>query len=305
MIFLGKFMTNKICAIVVTYNREKLLKQCIGFLLAQTISCDILIIDNASTDNTAEVVKEFTDSRISYCNTGENIGGAGGFNLGMRKAVEAGYDYVWVMDDDTFARPDTLEQFLIADQKLNGNYGWLSSKALWTDGSICAMNCQTGISGKDITDFSQEHIPSSRATFVSLFIKNKTIVKYGLPIKEFFVWADDTEFTQRVSKKENCYVISKSVVVHAMTANAAADIVHVDVSRIPRCYYQIRNHCYISRTKDKNFGTAKYLYRQVKNVLKIILFSKDFRWKRLNVLLHSVVAGVFFCPSVEYVQKDK
>ena len=298
-------MINETCAVVVTYNRKTLLEQALTHLLQQTCPCDILVVDNASTDGTDGLVKTFEDKRISYYSTGKNIGGAGGFNIGMRKSVEAGYKYVWVMDDDTFVQPDTLEKFLIADQKLNGNYGWLSSKALWTDGNICGMNRQTGISGKDITDFFQEHIPCRRATFVSLFIKSQNIVKYGLPLKEFFIWADDTEFTQRISQKENCYVISNSIVVHAMAANTVADIVYVDFSRIPRCFYQIRNHCYIIRTQDKKLGTAKYLYRQAKNVLKIILFSKDFRWKRLNVLLRSVVAGLFFHPRVEYLQINK
>ena len=48
---------NKIVAIIVTYNRKKLLKECLEALLQlENESCDILIIDNASTDHTQEYI---------------------------------------------------------------------------------------------------------------------------------------------------------------------------------------------------------------------------------------------------------
>ncbi len=296
-------MMNKTCAVVVTYNRKTLLEQAVKCLLQQTCPCDILIVDNASTDGTNELINIFTDKRISYYNTGKNIGGAGGFNIGMKKAVEAGYQYVWVMDDDTFCQTDTLEQFFIADKKLNGDYGWLSSKALWTDGNICEMNRQVSINRKAITDFSEELIPSYRATFVSMFVKSEVIIRYGLPIKEFFIWADDTEYTIRIANKKHCYVVSKSVVNHAMQTNSSANIVNIDHNRISRCYYQIRNHCYIVRANHKILWMPIYFYRQSKKLLKILLHSPSYRFRRIYFLTKGILAGLFFYPSVEYVNK--
>lgn len=48
---------NRIVAVVVTCNRKEMLKQCVESLLLQTASCDVLIVDNASTDGTAEYLK--------------------------------------------------------------------------------------------------------------------------------------------------------------------------------------------------------------------------------------------------------
>ena len=101
---------SNIAAVVVTYNRLELLRQCVEALRTQTSSCDILIVDNASTDGTDQWLASQPD--LHYRNTGSNLGGAGGFNFGMRWAVEAGYDYVWVMDDDTLPQPDALEKLL-------------------------------------------------------------------------------------------------------------------------------------------------------------------------------------------------
>ena len=92
----------KIAAVVVTYNRKDLLLECLSCLQNQNFSdasqacetsLDILVIDNASTDGTSKALKPLANTKqILYFNTGSNLGGAGGFNYGMRKAVELGYD---------------------------------------------------------------------------------------------------------------------------------------------------------------------------------------------------------------------
>ena len=92
--------SGKIAAVVVTYNRLPLLQKCVKKLEAHTTPCDILIVNNASTDGTTEWLGEQRHECFFACNTGANLGGAGGFNYGMRWAVEAGYEYLWVMDDD-------------------------------------------------------------------------------------------------------------------------------------------------------------------------------------------------------------
>lgn len=92
---------NKYAEVIVTYNRKKLLKENIEALLNQTFKDhDILIIDNNSNDGTKEMVAEIQDKRIKYYNTGKNLGGAGGFAFGLRKAIELGYLYMrgsWMM----------------------------------------------------------------------------------------------------------------------------------------------------------------------------------------------------------------
>ena len=69
-------------AVIVTYNRLELLKEGIQALLGQSSACDILIVDNASTDDTSLWAQEFakTHPSVFYENTGANLGGAGVFN---------------------------------------------------------------------------------------------------------------------------------------------------------------------------------------------------------------------------------
>ena len=79
-------------AIVVTYNRKTLLMENIQCLLAQQPKVpDILIVDNHSTDGTQAALEQYIQNgQISYYDTGTNLGGAGGFQYGIREAAEAG-----------------------------------------------------------------------------------------------------------------------------------------------------------------------------------------------------------------------
>ncbi|MCM1404774.1 MAG: glycosyltransferase [Prevotella sp.] len=131
-----------VVAVVVTYNRKKLLKECLIALTEQNYpNLQILIIDNASTDGTYSFIAHLIDDKkIIYKNTGKNLGGAGGFNFGMRAAVERGCDYVWLMDDDCIVNEDSLTTLINFAHAVNANFGFLSSVVRWQDGSICRMN---------------------------------------------------------------------------------------------------------------------------------------------------------------------
>ena len=68
-----------VAAVVVTYNRKKLLKEAIDALLSQSLpEADVLVVDNASTDGTKEYITDYiVQNKIVYFNTGNNLGGAG------------------------------------------------------------------------------------------------------------------------------------------------------------------------------------------------------------------------------------
>mgnify|MGYP004602934137 FL=1 len=292
-----------VCAVVVTYNRLELLKQCVEALRAQSTGCDILIVDNASTDGTAQWAAGQRDCR--YRNTGSNLGGAGGFNRGMRWAVEAGYGFVWVMDDDTLPKPDALEKLLEADRALGGNYGWLSSVALWTDGGECKMNRQK--LKKSYYDYSPflkyGLVQAEQATFVSLFLRSDVICRFGLPITEFFIWGDDLEFTRRIAVRGRvpCFLAGQSQVVHATRNNEGSNIALDAPERIGRYFYAFRNEAYLYRQEGMK-GRLYCFAKRGRDFLRIMKNGKP-RFPRLGVLTRGIWAGMFFRPAVEYIKK--
>ena len=294
----------KVIAVVVTYNRKELLCECLDSLLSQETnsSLDVFVIDNASTDGTKEAIASYTSSKkIHYFNTGSNLGGAGGFEYGVREAAKYDCDYIWIMDDDTIPSSTALEAFIDAEKQYNP-IGFLSSKALWTNGSICTMNVQR----KNImtklknTDFSKKIIPVEYATFVSLFVPMKIVKEVGAPIGEFFIWGDDWEFTRRISKKYRCYVVTNSVVIHKTGTNVGCDISNDQIDRIQRYKYGFRNEAFIC----KNEGVKGWVYRYLKilkNIVKVLVKAKSQKKERITVIIDGVKEGKNFNPKINRV----
>lgn len=288
-------------AIVVTYNRRESLMRCIDALCSQTYPTDILIIDNASTDDTADAVAALDGERIRYRRSAENLGGAGGFQYGMREAIAMGYDYLWVMDDDCIPDRDALATLVAAHRSLDGRYGFLSSIAYWRDGSPCRMNIQhTGLARR-LTHVDTPLVPVQMATFVSALIPAARVRELGLPIKEFFIWADDLEYTRRLSRRYPCYAVRDSRVLHDMHANGRVNIATDAIKRLPRYRLLYRNETYVYRRE----GVCGWLYlyaRAAAHILRVLL-AGDHKRERIGIILRSLGDGLAFRPAIEYVEE--
>ncbi|MBE5898943.1 MAG: glycosyltransferase [Lachnospiraceae bacterium] len=295
---------NKVAAVVVTYNRKELLKECIEALKASTCSVDVIIVDNNSTDGTKEYIADLIGKDVIYKRLKKNLGGAGGFSAGMKYAVKKGYEYIWIMDDDTIVKEDTLEVLLKAKDELSDDFGFISSSVKWIDGSDCKMNRQTY--KNVIDDFEKDNIgkglyPVKAATFVSLLFSSKAIKQVGLPLKEYFIWGDDKEYTLRMSNEFACYNVVDSQVVHKMNNNEGSNITKDDIGRIDRYYYAYRNDFATARSqgiKDLLIYMAGFML----NAVRIILFAPSNKSKRLGIMLKGLKDGIAFRPRVRYVK---
>ena len=297
---------NKVVAVVVTYNRKILLRECIQSLLnLEKDICDVLIIDNASTDNTKEYIEDLVDSvRVHYHCTAKNLGGAGGFRVGMELAVLKGYSYVWIMDDDTIVHSDTLHQLMETDRLLDGQYGFLSSVAYWTDGSLCNMNRQRVTMNGMLDKFDNPYEAIIMATFVSFFIKSDVVREVGLPISEFFIWADDLEYSRRISMKYPCYVVTNSKVLHKMGSNAKVGIEQESEDRLWRYQYLYRNEVYVF-SREGIRGYIYLLLRTTLHAVRVLFKGKTAKIQKLKVLLSSFFSGFSFHPEIEFVDEVK
>ena len=295
-----------VAAVIVTYNRQELLFRCIEHVLQQEgAACDILVIDNHSTDGTKESLQPFINTgQLDYTDTGENLGGAGGFSFGIRRAAEKGYDRIWVMDDDCMPGKDALAALLRAERDLNGEYGFLSSRVLWKDGSLCDMNLQRETLTRDLKGFDQRLQPVVMASFVSLFLKRETVLELGLPIKEFFIWTDDWEYTRRISRKYPCYAVADSTVLHLSKSNIGADIATESAERLDRFDYLYRNDVCLYRRE----GLRGFAYEAVRlsgHCLRVLLKAKDHKKERLQKIIGGTRKGLSFRPTIERISEEE
>ena len=296
----------RITAVIVTYNRFDMLTETVDKVLGQSTGCDALIIDNGSTDGTGSYIKERygSDPRVIYVNTGENLGGAGGFNRGVREALDRGYDALWLMDDDCFTEEDSLSKLAEAHAALSGRYGWLSSRCLWKDGTICNMNVQRVSPYKDADMESGGLVRAEMASFVSLFLPADTVRKYGLPIKDFFIWGDDWEYTRRISIKEPCYIVNDSVVIHAMGSNTVVSIAEDTPDRLHRYAYAYRNDVYLYRREGIR-GWLWIICKDLWHSFKVLIKDTKNSKKKISVIWRGFSEGVRFRPGTEDYEDEK
>jgi len=232
---------DRVCAVIVTYNRKELLRECLSAVLSQTRPPDhVLVVDNASTDGTPVMLRE-EFPQVEVLRLPENQGGAGGFHEGMKRAYEAGYEWLWLMDDDTVPQPKALEALLeVAATSLNPKPWILASVVRWTDGTLHPMN-RGGVKTWDYEHLLEAAklgcVAIRNASFVSVLIGRSAVEKYGLPIKQYFIWNDDFEYTARVLRHEFGVLVPGSMVIHK-TSNKYTPLLSAEPKRF---YYEVRN----------------------------------------------------------------
>lgn len=98
-----------ISVIIPTYNRAHLISRAIGSVINQTYTnWELLVVDDASEDNTEEVIKKISDSRIKFIKCKLNVGNAGARNAGIKNSIG---EYIVFLDSDDEMMPDCLEVF--------------------------------------------------------------------------------------------------------------------------------------------------------------------------------------------------
>lgn len=101
----------KVFSIIVTYNGMQWLERCLSTLMLSTISTQIVVIDNASTDGTADYVPSHFPN-VVWMPQAENLGFGQANNKGIKYAVEHGADYVLLLNQDAYLQPDALEKMI-------------------------------------------------------------------------------------------------------------------------------------------------------------------------------------------------
>ena len=284
-------MSERVCAVVVTHNRKELLQECLTALERQCRPPDsVIVVDNASTDGTRGLVaSQFP--HVHVVALPNNQGGAGGFHEGLKAAHATAADWIWLMDDDTIASETALRELLVAPAALESlpEPVLLSSRAVWTDGRLHPMN--QPVFSRDLEHVveagSRGYMPMRATTFVSLLVRRSVVDRHGLPLKHYFIWSDDIEYTARVLRAEAGYVAPASV-VHHKTVNA-----HTAVSDAGgRFYFHVRNVLYMSRSSAWSTREKLPLGWQLLSTTLAYLRANAFSRESVWVVIRGIYDGL-------------
>lgn len=271
-------MNIKVAAVVVTYNRKEMLRKCLQKLKAQSYKIDcIYIVDNASSDGTYQEFVNLEDT--IYIRLEENEGGSGGFYYGIKKAFDDGYDYIWGMDDDAFPKQDSLEKIMEAVNSMPQDTCFWSNcnNDKLFDGNI-----------KEVREWM----------FVGFFLPKKVIDEVGLPCKDFFIYYDDSEYSNRIIKRGyHIYKVRDSLIEHLSVPEKTVAKIKVknkiiNVTAVPeqkwRVYYWIRNDILRFTKMDKE-KMHSILIRCPRKLLKTIIFRPEYILIAIKGYFHGLI----------------
>jgi len=273
----------KVIAVVVTYNRQALLSECIDALRKQTRPLDaILIVNNGSTDTTAGWLQLQKD--VFFINQ-QNVGSSGGFSKGINWAYENGYSWIWCMDDDGYPKEDALENLLAAD---NGNLRLMNCAVIDKENkSSFVWNTKNY---KSIEEVKENIIEGIGHPFNGTMLHRRIIERVGVPQARFFLWGDETEYYYRIVKRNNIPVCTVANSIHYHPATAFSIKQDWEYKTGWKMYYYVRNRFYIHKVKFNNKALALLHYSCFLLAFAgiVLLYQKTDKLKKLSFILWPV-----------------
>lgn len=221
-------MNHKVAIIICNYNKREYVLQCIKSVMDLAFQkYDLYVVDNASTDGSAEVIEEVYGEKVNLIRNKENLGGSGGFNTGMRAALEKGYKYIYLLDNDVILEEQALTE-LYNYMEDHDDVGVAGSLLYSMDNptEIQEMGAEIDwdnfyIKPKFKGNLENETIPLAiECDYVpacSMLVRSEAIKKAGLMGEGNFIYWDDIEWGYRI--KQHGYRVvayAKSKVWHKM-----------------------------------------------------------------------------------------
>lgn len=191
---------------ICNYNKSEYVVRCVDSLLKQTFgSQDIYVVDNASEDNSVELLESTFGNTITVIKNSENLGGSGGFNVGLRDALQKEYKYVVLVDNDVWINCDTIE-IMYHYMENHSDVGILGAKILQMDkpeivqdlgGSLNSKyNMEGNYYGK-LDDGLPLELECDYISTCTAMARISAVKKFGLMPEENFIYWDDVEWSKK------------------------------------------------------------------------------------------------------------
>lgn len=199
-----------VCIILVNWNGKDDTLECLASLRRQTYaSRRILVVDNASTDGSAQAIHSLYPE-AELLELPENRRFAGGNNAGIRRALEAGAEYVLLLNNDTTADGDMVRNLVRAIRSWPGAgmvapkiYYHTTPGLLWYAGGVISFWTgtmrHTGIREEDR---GQHDTPGETgyASGCCLMVSREVIEQIGLLDESYFIYAEDADWSIRARR---------------------------------------------------------------------------------------------------------
>lgn len=239
---------------IVTYNRSGLLTRLLeSIAIMDPKPGHVVIVDNASEDDTGEVVESFRTTigtELVYRRMETNTGGSGGFSEGVRVAYELGSDWIWLMDDDVEVLPDGLAKmgkWAPRFRSIQGRrYDFDGSEFYWQYRIAEKMGIPIPFAPHRFDESGYR--PMNSGCFEGMFIHRDIVAQIGLPDPRFFIYWDDQLYGWLASRKTASVIVDEFVLRRTREIRQwDMGIRHFNASSNAYRYYIMRNRAIIKR----------------------------------------------------------
>ncbi|RZS95195.1 glycosyltransferase family 2 protein [Cecembia calidifontis] len=294
---------SSVAVILVNWNGYALTKRCL--LSLEKVSYwdfSVIVVDNASEDGSYEKLKsEF--SFAVFLKNDKNLGFTGGNNQGIAYAMEQGFDYILLLNNDTVVQPDFLEELVLAS-KNNPDCGMVqplilflgSRDRIWSAGGKMVRSiafAKTLGDHKKLSEYPLKDRQLDWATGCCILIPRTVIQKTGALENSFFAYFEDVDWSLRVRKAGyKILLASKSIIFHE--GSASSKKAHDEGTLSPKVFYlHARNQLFILR---RHFGfphgSLAWPYHLLKYVAWMCYFCLRGRFKKMKAVARGIRDGL-------------
>jgi N-acetylglucosaminyl-diphospho-decaprenol L-rhamnosyltransferase len=197
-----------VAALVLTWNSADLIERCLESLAAAVPAQHVMVVDNASADGTAQLVRDrFPD--VEVLETGDNLGFAGGCNAGISALLGDGYEHVFLLNPDAYVATDCIEllaQHLASDERCAavsplihdhpGATVWFAGSDIdWTTGSTYHRG-----QGGTAEMFGTDPIDTDRINGGAVLLRATALQEVGLFDEGYFLYYEETDLSVRLTR---------------------------------------------------------------------------------------------------------
>ena len=268
----------KIAIILVNYNGKEYNEECIKSIFESSYkNLEVIVVDNDSKDGSPELLREQFGDKINLIMAEENLGFSGANNIGIKKALEDGCDYVVLLNNDTLIDKDLIYNMLNASKEENDAvispkiYYYDNKDIIWSAGADMrwkkGVTDQRGINQKDNGSYNKRE-EVEFGTGCCLFIPSKVIKEVGYLTDDYFLYYEDTDYCMRVRERGFKIVYEPTAILyHKESASTGGNLSKLYI------YYNTRNRLIFNKRFNSKNKMSYMPYFYVSRLVKCALWA--------------------------------